>query len=259
MKLKDFYNMHKEKIILTSSALGIGILSFLITLLVYNVDSNNAKNNIHAESNDNIIYTQSLSETQKAVTENLIKKLDELKEKKEKNRGIIKTQEVNKNENEKKNNNSEVISTNIIKENVVETIAKNKEISFIVPVEGNIGMDFSDGKLTYSKTLNEWLSHNGIDYIAEVGKDVMASADGIISDIYKDNKYGYTVTIKHDNNYVSKYSGIQENNNLSIGQNVKQGEVIAKIANGFGFEKEEGSHLHFEVIKDDKNIKPDFI
>lgn len=164
------------------------------------------------------------------------------------------------NEKESKNDKSNSQNDSDFTSNVIETSAKvNKKITFIKPVEGDIGMIFSDDKLVYSKTLEEWLTHKAIDILGNVGTDVKVSADGVVKDMYDDTRYGYTIVIEHEDGYITKYSGVNKNSSLTIGTKLKQGEIFTQISENCGFEIGEGSHLHYEVLKDDKNIKPEFI
>lgn len=119
-------------------------------------------------------------------------------------------------------------------------------------------MDFSNDKLVFSSTLEEWIVHNGIDIINDKGTLVYAAKDGKIEKMYEDIKYGYTISISHDDGYVTKYSGVDKNENLKVGDSVKKGDLISKISEAHGFEMDEGSHLHFEVLKDGAYIKPEF-
>lgn len=163
---------------------------------------------------------------------------------------------IQEDKNENKNNE---LTNQENKNDVIETIAKvDKKISFIKPVEGDIGMSFSDNKLVYSKTLNEWLVHKGIDILTDKGTDVKMSEDGIIKDIYEDTRYGFTIVVEHDEGYLTKYSGVKNNETLKIGMKLKQGDIISQVSEACGFEIGEGSHLHFEILKDGVNVNPEF-
>ncbi len=272
MKFKEFVKRHKEKLILSCGALGIGVISLAITLTVYNVELSryNAEEidieKEEPEVKSDIVFNQDLTEAQKIVAENLIAKLDELEknktnEKNSNNNGTInkETNNVVKINNSNENNN--ILTTDKIENNesVVEVFAnKNDDESFIKPVDGDIGMEYSSEHLVYSKTLKEWINHNGIDFLAKEGENVKAVANGIVKDFYKDNRYGYTIVIEHSNGYISKYSCLQQNIDISIGDKVNQGDIISKIGEAFGFEREEGCHLHFEILKDGENICPSF-
>lgn len=279
-------NKFKERLMLLGGTVGIGIISLFITLTVYNVQlSNFNEPNTQKEEEPKIINDDNLTDEQRKVAENLIAELDKLeiasstnnlKEDNKANESAEddKTKDNESIGNDKTQNNDKPIQIvnndlveNRVDENniniddgeVIETNAKiKKEISFIKPLEGEIGMIFSDEKLVYSKTLNEWLTHKALDILAEEGSRVKASADGKIKDMYNDTRYGFTISLEHDDGYITKYSGVSENKSLKIGDSVKQGDVISNLSIASGFEVEEGSHLHFEVLKDGINVEPVF-
>ena len=89
--------------------------------------------------------------------------------------------------------------------------------------------------------------HGGTDtccWSGTAGKEVVASAAGtvIIAD-YNEGGYGYYVAIDHGNGIVTLY-GHNSSLNVSEGQTVSQGEVIA-YAGSTGYAT--GPHCHFEV------------
>ena len=49
---------------------------------------------------------------------------------------------------------------------------------------------------------------------------------------------------------------VDVSSNLEVGQTVAKGQVIATVAEASGNEYKSGSHLHFEIIADGKNIDP---
>lgn len=258
-------NKFKERLILFGGTIGIGAISLAITLTVYNIQiSKNPK--VDYKDETKIVYNDGLTEAQRVVAENLIAELNKLEveadNKKDENVNDNPSNETSTSDINQEDEGTEEVTKNDIEieTEIVETFAKaDKKISFIKPVEGDIGMIFSDEKLVYSKTLNEWLTHKALDILAEEGTDVKVSADGTVKDIYEDTKYGFTIVVEHDNGYVTKYSGVKEDNSLKIGMNLKQGDVISQISEACGFEIGEGSHLHFEALKDGVNIEPEFI
>ena len=44
-----------------------------------------------------------------------------------------------------------------------------KQQSFVVPVDGAVSLEYAMDKLVYSKTLEEWRAHQGIDIAADRG------------------------------------------------------------------------------------------
>ena len=158
----------------------------------------------------------------------------------------------------KKIEKKEVRAKSVVSENKkqVTTEPKKKELSFMYPVQGNLGMEYSKDGLVYSKTLSEWITHQGIDIIAQKGSQVVACEDGIIEKIVKDPGYGITIVIKHDDGYKSVYSNLSTDSMLKIGDKVKKGQVISGVGDTASFEVLEEPHLHFEMWKEDKTLNP---
>jgi len=128
--------------------------------------------------------------------------------------------------------------------------------SFIMPVDGKIVMDYAMDKLLYSKTLDEWRVHTGIDIEAPRGEVVKAAADGYIKEIKEDPCYGITITLDHENGYKSVYSNLASRSMVSVNQKVKAGDAISSVGNTAIFESMDPPHLHYELYKDNKRIDP---
>ena len=79
---------------------------------------------------------------------------------------------------------------------------------FAMPVEGDIIREYAKDNLVYSSTLDEWITHNGIDIAAEKTTVVKASEAGTIKSIKNDPRYGLTVVIEHVNGFSSVYSNL---------------------------------------------------
>lgn len=124
------------------------------------------------------------------------------------------------------------------------------------PVEGKIIKDFAIDKLVYSKTLDEWSTHLGIDIGAKEGSNVLAALDGIVKQVINDKQLGNTIIIDHGNSLETVYKNIGSTDLVKIGQNVKTGDIISKVSKGPGFEKLDPAHLHFEVKKSGKYVNP---
>lgn len=74
---------------------------------------------------------------------------------------------------------------------------KEVEPTFSMPVEGEIIKEYAKDKLVYSSTLQEWVTHSGIDIKAEKTTIVKASEAGTVKSIKNDPRYGLTVVIEH--------------------------------------------------------------
>lgn len=131
-----------------------------------------------------------------------------------------------------------------------------KKQSFIMPVNGDISLEYAMDRLVYSKTLEQWRVHPGIDIAADRGTPVKAVADGVVSDVRNDKFYGIYVVIDHGDGLKTLYRNLASDETVAVNQKVKQGEIIGSVGNTAMDESSEQPHLHFEVLKNDVNEDP---
>ena len=143
---------------------------------------------------------------------------------------------------------------NVKEEEKEETV---KDPEFAMPVEGEILREYAKESLVYSPTLDEWITHNGIDIVAEKTTVVKASAEGTVKSIKNDPRYGLTVVIEQANGFSSVYSNLLTAEFIEEGENVEQGQTIGTVGNTATFEIADESHLHFEILKDDVSVDPE--
>lgn len=134
--------------------------------------------------------------------------------------------------------------------------AKTKLSEYIMPVSGEVIFDYSNDKLVYSKTLNEWRVHNGIDIASVRGTPVLAAFSGVVSKVETDSGLGIMVTIKQDDGNKAIYANLASSETVTFNQKVKQGDIIGSIGNTASFEALEPPHLHFEVHKNNEPVNP---
>lgn len=144
---------------------------------------------------------------------------------------------------------------NDAEDNTVEEKVADPE--FMMPVEGEILREYAKDSLVYSTTLDEWITHNGIDIIAEKTTVVKASAEGTVKSIKNDPRYGLTVVIEHVNGFKTVYSNLLTAEFIEEGEQVKQGQTIGTVGNTATFEIADESHLHFEILKNDEYVDPE--
>ena len=131
-----------------------------------------------------------------------------------------------------------------------------KELAFTYPVEGEIIADFAMDKLQYSKTLEEWTVHQGIDIKADRTTVVKASEEGTITAIKNDPRYGLTIIIEHQDGFKTVYSNLLTTEFVTEDEKVEKGQSIGTVGNSAVFEIAEEPHLHFEIIKDGEYVDP---
>lgn len=138
-----------------------------------------------------------------------------------------------------------------------QTVIEEKNpITFIKPTDGEIISEFAQENLIYSETLKEWVTHTGVDIKADKTSIIKAAADGVISSIINDPRYGLTVVITHDNGYETVYSNLLTAEFVVEGEEVKQGQTIGTAGNTAAFESSMECHLHFEILQDGKYLDP---
>ena len=101
--------------------------------------------------------------------------------------------------------------------------------SFIVPVTGDIIMDYSMDMPVYHKTLDQYMTHSGIDIAAPSGTTVSACASGTVTRIDEDDRLGITVEINHGNGIISVYGNLAKNDLIELGEIVSKGDTIGRI------------------------------
>ena len=129
-------------------------------------------------------------------------------------------------------------------------------LSFEAPISGEISKDFAEDTLVYSKTLDEWTTHLGIDIKAEKTTVVKSSEKGTVESIKEDPRYGLTIIISHQDEFKTVYSNLLTTEFVSIGDTVEKGQTIGTVGQSSSFEALDDSHLHFEMYKDGLAVNP---
>ena len=124
----------------------------------------------------------------------------------------------------------------------------------VAPLRGDVLTAFSMEELVYSPTLGDWRTHNGIDIAANTGCSVQAAADGVIDETGKD-AMGEYIIISHAAGFITKYMGLENIENLTVGKEIKSGEVIGTSGKCTG-ENVTDPHIHFEMSKDGVLVNP---
>ena len=131
-----------------------------------------------------------------------------------------------------------------------------QSITLTVPVKGDIVVDYHVDELVYSKTLNEWSTHKGIDIAAKTGTEVKAALGGTVEKVEKDAQLGFMVVIAHANSQKTVYANLESLPELKVGDTVKAGDVIGKVGTSAISESEETAHLHFEYWQGKNSVDP---
>ncbi|MEH6503168.1 MAG: M23 family metallopeptidase [Cycloclasticus sp.] len=94
--------------------------------------------------------------------------------------------------------------------------------------------------------------HHGVDIAGKSGTNVLAAASGLVTWVGEKNGYGYLIEIDHGFGYVTRY-GHNKKIVVKIGDVVKQNDVIAKMGSTG---RSTGPHVHFEVLRNGRDVNP---
>jgi murein DD-endopeptidase MepM/ murein hydrolase activator NlpD len=109
------------------------------------------------------------------------------------------------------------------------------------------GFGFRNDPFTGALTM-----HEGIDFAAEVGTQVLAAGPGVVVRSDWDPVYGHVIEIKHAENFLTRYAHLSKRRvllNTSVGSAMVIGEVGSTG-------RSTGPHLHFEIFHHGKVLNP---
>ena len=102
---------------------------------------------------------------------------------------------------------------------------------------------------------NIYMQNTGVMYTGENEFNVVSVLDGKVKNIKDDTIMGKIVEIEHSNNLITIYQSLASTN-MSVGQEVKQGEIIGMSGKNEIVDNSKFA-LHFDVYKDGELINPE--
>lgn len=143
----------------------------------------------------------------------------------------------------------------------IDSLDKNAASAsgFVNPVKyetAKVTNPYSMDKLIYSVTLDQYMTHCGIDIEAPEDTQVVAAADGTVTAVYEDDRYGTSVEITHADDMITVYSNLSTAEMVETGDTVKSGQIIGGVGATGLFESLEPAHLHFEMLKGGAYVNP---
>ena len=258
----------KKMLYITGSVLALTVIVFVITFLIY---GNKLDNDITLSKADNSNTIGNLVPVEETST-SYGKTVNEVKEEESEDEQntekiAINTSQMNTTGNSTSSSTSTAASNTNTTSNsntTTDTTTENNKITekvkdpeFKMPVTGEIIRDFANNKLVYSTTLDVWTTHNGVDIKADETTVVKAAADGTVSSIKNDPRYGLTVIVEHVNGYKTVYANLLSTEFVVEGEEVKQGQSLGTVGSTASFEILDEPHLHFELLKDNEQLDPE--
>ena len=211
------FRENEEKITLGMIIAGIFMIAILATTLIVYLLNTNSETQEDSEMQEEIIgEVEPTEDESEAVSIDIGKSVNEAANELS-NTTTNTTTNTTNSTNTTKNTNSTTSSTknttntttNSNTENTGETQKEeSKEIKFTAPIKGEVIRDFTPDSLVYSETLEEWITHNGVDIKADKTSVVIAAAEGTVYAIKTDPRYGLTVIVEHEGGYKTVYANL---------------------------------------------------
>lgn len=137
----------------------------------------------------------------------------------------------------------------------VEALSFGEDHDLRWPVDGPVILEFNMEHTIYFPTLNQYQCNPALILQSEVGNDVTAAADGIVTEIGSNEEIGSYVVMALGNNYFATYGQLQDIK-VTKGDSVNAGDIIAKTAEPTKYYTIEGDNLYFSLTKDGKPVDP---
>lgn len=144
----------------------------------------------------------------------------------------------------------EAVSTNL-----QETLNFTADSKLVLPIAGEILINYSTDKSVYFPTLEQYRCNPALIISAAQGEQVKAAVAGRVVRIYEDAVTGKTVVMDLGNGYELTYGQLADVT-VSEGSYVPAGENFAVIASPTRYFVEEGTNLYLKLTKDGVAVNP---
>lgn len=124
------------------------------------------------------------------------------------------------------------------------------------PVRGEVIWDFAVNELIYSRTLDQWTTHTGVDVAASKGSEVYLVFAGTVTEVYNDDSLGYMVEVAGKNGMTAVYGNLKSDPIAKVGARVNAGDIVGYVGDTAVSECGDRSHVHFELLKDERYVDP---
>jgi len=94
--------------------------------------------------------------------------------------------------------------------------------------------------------------HKGMDFAGKEGSEIVSVANGVVTWAGKRYGYGELIEINHGNGYSTRY-GHNAKLLVEVGDSVTKGQAISQMGSTG---RSTGPHVHFEVLKNDRQVNP---
>jgi|GEM_PF-843821 len=125
----------------------------------------------------------------------------------------------------------------------------------VLPMEDfTLGKTASLDRLVFHSSLNNWRTHNGVNFNATAGTVVSSISAGEVIRVEHTQLEGGVVTVRHANGMTASYHGLGSDIRVEEGQTIAQGTILGTVAAVRPVARSEGSHMHLRVREANGNL-----
>tara|TARA_Y100000590_G_scaffold463170_1_gene629224 strand:+ start:52 stop:984 length:933 start_codon:yes stop_codon:yes gene_type:complete len=149
------------------------------------------------------------------------------------------------------------INLEAISYNQIESSLENRLNYFLhLPAIHPVSLDQSNLSSRYGYRRDPFSKrkkfHQGDDFSADIGTDVIATANGKVKTSRRYGSFGNYIEIDHNNGYVTVYGHLNKRF-VKVGDIVERGQIIGEVGNTG---RSTAPHLHYEVQYNNKHVNP---
>jgi murein DD-endopeptidase MepM/ murein hydrolase activator NlpD len=138
------------------------------------------------------------------------------------------------------------------KQNPFTSDIYSSKVNFTNPIiGGTIYADNGFSNIYFDEESQTYLTHNGVDILADENTPIYASAGGTVTYIS-----GSSLIIEHDNGYCTIYTFVNIAEDIALDKTIEQGTLIGNLSGYSTTENSLPCHLHFCIVKDSNYVDP---
>ena len=119
----------------------------------------------------------------------------------------------------------------------------------IWPVKGWVTSEFGSRENPFGKGIE---LHKGLDVATRIGKEIVAPADGLVTEVAHRSDDGNMIRIDHGYGIATSYAHLSKSA-VKDGMRVKRGDIIGYVGDTG---RSTGAHLHYAVFVDNVPVNP---
>lgn len=131
-----------------------------------------------------------------------------------------------------------------------------EEAGLTWPVYGDIAMIFSQDRLIYNPTLDQWRTNDDLRISAQEGTPVRAAAAGVVTEVGSDRVYGNFVRVDNGNGWETIHGQLMDGVLVVEGDVVQAGQVIGGVGRPSVFSVLNGHHVSLRVLHEQNLMDP---